>query len=117
MLTSHSPATQQVEDGRNRGKLRTMVSYVGIFLGTMLAGAAQFGYKAITGKDMFPANPKGPLYKWFGDPERHERRRLKREARINHEPSPTPSQLRRRDQLMERLSGQPSRRARRVSAF
>lgn len=86
-----------------------MVSYLGIALGTALAAAIRAGYKQMTGKDMFPANPKGPLYKWFGDPERHERRRAKREARISHEPSPTPSQLRRRDQLMERLSGPPSR--------
>lgn len=84
-----------------------MLTPLEIFLSTALAGAVQAGYTAITGKDMFPANPKGPLYKWFGDPERHERRRAKREARLNHEPSPTLSQLRRRDQLTDRPSVSP----------
>ena len=26
-------------------------------------------FEAVTGRDMFPANPKGPLYKWFGKPK------------------------------------------------
>lgn len=24
---------------------------------------------AVTGREMFPANPKGPLYRWFGKPK------------------------------------------------
>jgi hypothetical protein len=26
-------------------------------------------FEAVAGRDMFPANPKGPLYKWFGKPK------------------------------------------------
>lgn len=25
-------------------------------------------WERATGQEMFPANPKGPLYKWFGKP-------------------------------------------------
>jgi hypothetical protein len=39
-----------------------------IFLSTALAAAIQGGYKLVTGKDLIPANPRGPLYKWFGKP-------------------------------------------------
>jgi hypothetical protein len=56
-----------------------MMTPLEIFLSAALAGAIRGGYKLATGKDLFPANPKGPLYKWFGkgptheiDPERFE---------------------------------------------
>jgi hypothetical protein len=39
---------------------------VEIFLATFIKGLVMGVYSAITGKEMFPANPKGPLYKWFG---------------------------------------------------
>lgn len=41
------------------------VSYTGIFLGCLLAGLVRAAFKAITGREMFRANPKGPLYKLF----------------------------------------------------
>lgn len=37
-----------------------------VFLKALILGA----YQAMTGKEAFPANPKGPLYKWFGRPNR-----------------------------------------------
>jgi len=27
-------------------------------------------FAKVTGREMFPANPKGPLYKWFGGANR-----------------------------------------------
>ncbi len=43
-----------------------VVSYAGIALGTFVAALVRGLYKRFTGKEPFPANPKGPLYKWFG---------------------------------------------------
>lgn len=37
-----------------------------IFLSVVGAVLVQGIYKLLTGKDLFPANPKGPLYRWFG---------------------------------------------------
>lgn len=49
-----------------RAMVEPMVSYAGIALGTFVAALIRTGYKHVTGKEMFPANPKGPLYKWLG---------------------------------------------------
>ena len=37
-------------------------------IGLAAFGAAlvRAGFKGATGREMFPANPKGPLYRWFG---------------------------------------------------
>lgn len=52
-----------------------------IFL-SMMAKALVMGlYAAITGREMFPANPKGPLYRWFGQPKG---------ASANHAEPPAP---------------------------
>jgi hypothetical protein len=37
-----------------------------IFLSAVGAVLVQGIYRRATGKDLFPANPKGPLYRWFG---------------------------------------------------
>lgn len=67
-----------------------------IFLSAMLATAVQGIYKAVTGKDLFPANPKGPLYKWFGD--------------ATHRATQERLQSRLHDLEQERLSSQLDRR-------
>lgn len=41
-----------------------------IFLIALITAAIREGFYRITGRDMFPANPKGPLYKWFGKAKR-----------------------------------------------
>lgn len=33
-----------------------------VFIKALIMGL----FRHVTGRDMFPANPKGPLYKWFG---------------------------------------------------
>ena len=35
-------------------------------LAVFAAGLVRVAYKGLIGRDMFPANPKGPLYRWFG---------------------------------------------------
>lgn len=100
MLTPRSPATQQVEGTLNRGMKRAMVSYLGIALGTALAAAIRAGYKQMTGKEFGrPANPKGPLYRWFGGQDR-----------VNHEKDRALLALRLRDQEAERTSARLDRR-------
>lgn len=32
-------------------------------------GLVYLGLEKVLGRDPFPANPKGPLYKWFGKPK------------------------------------------------
>jgi hypothetical protein len=71
---------------------------VSLFLAMMLKGFVMGLYSLITGKEAFPANPKGPLYKWFGKPKG-----------ASHDSPPTPSQLQNRDRLLERLSELPDR--------
>lgn len=66
------------------------VSYTGIFLGCLLAGLVRAAFKAITGREMFKANPKGPLYKWLGG--------------ANHGSSPAPLPNRQRGREPERFS-------------
>lgn len=39
-----------------------------VFVAMMVKGVVLGTYTLITGKEPFPANPKGPLYKWFGKP-------------------------------------------------
>lgn len=66
-----------------------------IFLAVMFKGVLFGLYTAITGKEPFPANPKGPLYKWFGG--------------ANHGSSPALPDSLPRDRLLARLSEPPSR--------
>lgn len=76
-----------------------MVSYVGIALGTFCAALIRAGYQQITGKPLFPANPKGPLYKWFGGKDR-----------AIHEKSQEQLAQRLRDLEEEQISSQLDRR-------
>lgn len=71
-----------------------------IFLSALLAGALRAGYKAVTGKDMFPANPKGPLYKWLGKTT-HEKHRELLETRLRDQEA---------ERISSRLDRRPSRR-------
>lgn len=78
------------------------MSTTAIFLSAMLAALVQAAYKGITGKDMFPANPKGPLYKWFGGASHREGRELiERRLRDQEE-----------EQLFEALDRRPAKRLR-----
>lgn len=65
-----------------------------IFLSVLVAALLRALYARVTGKEMFPANPKGPLYRWFGKP--------------NHERLPTRSEQQRHDRLAARLSSPPN---------
>jgi hypothetical protein len=47
---------------RARAKARLML----VFLSMLTKGLVMGLFAAITGREMFPANPKGPLYKWLG---------------------------------------------------
>lgn len=40
-----------------------------IFLVAVVKAIIMGAFEMVTGRDMFPANPKGPLYKWFGKPK------------------------------------------------
>lgn len=71
------------------------MSWLTIFLAMMFKGLVMGAYTLITGKEMFPANPKGPLYKWFGG--------------ASHESSPALPQPLSRGQSLARLSERPSR--------
>jgi hypothetical protein len=79
--------------------VRSMLTGVTIFLSAVLAALIQGVYKAVTGKDLFPANPKGPLYKWLGKPKEptHE---------SPQEPQPPPRRVLLRGRLSE-LPDQP----------
>jgi len=48
------------------------MSPTAIFLSCALAALVQAIYRAVTGRDLFPANPKGPLYRWFGKASHEE---------------------------------------------
>jgi hypothetical protein len=72
------------------------VTPTAIFLSVLLAGLVRAIYARITGKEMFPANPKGPLYKWLGKTT-HEKRQELLAKRL-------------RDQEEERLSSRLDRR-------
>lgn len=41
-----------------------------VFLATMVKAFVLAIFAQVTGREMFPANPKGPLYKWFGGASR-----------------------------------------------
>ena len=71
-----------------------MVSGVTIFLGAALAGMIRETYKRATGREMFKANPKGPLYRWLGP----------KETRPNHVQIRARLEKLRRDQATERTS-------------
>lgn len=47
---------------------RPMKVFLAIFLAMAFKGMVMALYQAITGREAFPANPKGPLYRWFGKP-------------------------------------------------
>lgn len=73
---------------------REMVSFAGIALGTFAAALIRAEYQRRTGKPMFPANPKGPLYKWLGRP--------------SHGLRPEPLDPQRHGQEVERLASPPA---------
>lgn len=41
-----------------------------IFAATFLKAVIMAVFARVMGREMFPANPKGPLYKWFGGANR-----------------------------------------------
>lgn len=73
------------------------MSSLEIFLSCALAALVQAAYKGVTGRDLFPANPKGPLYKWFG-PKEGRATHADPQSRLESPPHGRP---------MARLSGQP----------
>jgi hypothetical protein len=57
---------------RESGKVAPM-SATAIFLSAAGAALVQGIYRLVTGRDLFPANPKGPLYRWFGKASHEDR--------------------------------------------
>lgn len=47
-----------------------MTTAVTIFMVALITAAIREIFYRVKGREMFPANPRGPLYRWFGKSRR-----------------------------------------------